>query len=184
MKKAAPLFADGEKVFARAGAEDGVKVGVEAQIVGAQTKGGKRPHLGAATVLEVFPKMARLSLDDSAAAASGEKWISLDVAEGKPDPKPADVKKPAPGVKVALNATLLLVQAPRRAVRLKNNGAFGFTRCSVLIPGQRQTDFPSLPAGMSREILLEAFVVNPSAPALDNEVRLTCAQGSIALPAQ
>ena len=37
---------------------------------------------------------------------------------------------------------------------------------------------------MSREILLEAFVVNPSAPALDNEVRLTCAQGSITLPAQ
>ena len=181
VKKSAPLFADGDKTFARAGSEDGLKVGVELKVVGPQNKDGKRPLLGAATVLEVFPKMARLSLDDAAAHAPGERAVAL---ESVAEVKPVDTKKPAPGVKVALNAALNLVQEPRRAVRLKNNGSFTFTRCSVLIPGQRQADFASLPAGMSREIMLDAFAENRSAPVLDNQVRLTCAQGSITLPAQ
>ena len=181
--RTAPVFVDGEKTLARAGSEDGLKVGVELKVVGAQSNDGKHPLLGAATVLEVFPKMARLSLDAAAARAPGEKWVALDGPKAA-EVKPPTEKKPAPGVKVALNATLALVQLPRRAVRLKNNGGFTLTRCSVFIPGQRQADFASLPAGMAREIVLEQFSVSPSAPALDNEVKLSCAQGSITLPAQ
>lgn len=182
VKKSAAVFADGEKMLVRAGTEDGVKVGVELKIVGPAGADGKRPLLGTATVLEVFPKMARVSLDPAAASASGERSAALGaVAE---PPKPVDAKKPAPGVKVPLNAFLILVQEPGRAVRLKNNGSFGFTRCSVFIPGQRQADFKSLPAGMSREIMLDAFVENRGAPALNNEVQLRCAEGSITLPAQ
>jgi eukaryotic-like serine/threonine-protein kinase len=180
VKKSAPLFADGDKTLVRAGSDDGLKVGIELKIVGAPNKDGKHPLLGTATVLEVFPKMARLSLDDAAARAAGEKSAALSEAAAAV----VDTKKPAPGVKVALNALLNLVQDPVRAVRLKNTGAFAFTRCTVLIPGQRQVEFASLPAGMAREITLDKFGQNPSAAVLDNEVRLTCAQGSITLPAQ
>ena len=178
-------------MFARAGADDGVKVGVELMIVGAPTQGGKRPKLGAATVLEVFPKLARISLDAAAAGAPGERSVVLGGTPAAavkppevkgPEVKDAEVKKPAG--KVMLSAALNLVQDPRRAVRLRNNGSFAFTRCSVLIPGQRQADFASLPAGMSREIVLENFAENPSAAVLENQVRLTCAQGSITLPVQ
>jgi hypothetical protein len=185
--KSAELFNDGEKVLARAGSDDGLSVGVEVRIVGAAGLDGKRPLLGKATVLEVFPKMARLSLDEAAARATGEKSVALEVAVVKPAAPVVEVKRvdgPKPGVKVALNAQLNLVQEPKRAVRLKNNGSFTFTRCSVIIPGQRQADFASLPAGMSREIVLDHFVENTSAAALENQVRLNCAQGSITLPAQ
>ncbi len=98
----------------------------------------------------------------------------------------AAVKRTSPttGVRGPLNASMILVQEPSRAVRLKNNGSFSFTRCSILIPGQRQADFANLPAGMSREIVLANFADAPSAPVLENQVRLTCAQGSITLPAQ
>lgn len=101
-----------------------------------------------------------------------------------PPVQPPGETKAAPRAKGALSASLALVQLPKRAVRLKNTSGGAFTRCSVVIPGQRQVDFKSLPAGMSREINLDQFAENPAAPALDNQVRLTCAQGSITLPVE
>jgi serine/threonine protein kinase len=182
VKRAAALFADGEKLFVRAGSDDGLKIGVELKVVGAPTIDGKRPHLGAATVLEVFPKMARLNLDESAAGSTGDRFASLDL--GMPEVKPGAEKKPAPGVKVRLSATLQLVAAPKRAVRFKNTSNFTFTNCWITIPGQRKALVKSLPQGFERELVLEMFTVDRGAPDLNNEVRLDCTQGSLTLPAQ
>ncbi len=180
VEKDAAIFADGDKLFARAGTEDGLKVGIEVRIVGAQTNDGKRELLGRATVLEVFPKMARLSLDGPALKAPGERFVVLETAAAKP----ADAKRPAPGVKVGLNAALSLVELPVRAVKLKNNGTFTFNRCTVLVPGQQQIEFKTLGPGMARELVLSEFRQNPSADVLNNEVRLRCAQGSVTIAVQ
>ena len=83
-----------------------------------------------------------------------------------------------------LRATIQWVSTPQRAMRLKNVGSFPFSHCSVVVPGQLEAELKSLSPGFEREFVLSQFTADPRAPNLNNQVRLTCAQGSIFLPAQ
>ncbi len=106
------------------------------------------------------------------------------VEAAAPDAGAAVAPAPKPSGKARLNVTLALVSLPKRAVRLANLGKQTLTKCTVYIPGQRANGFKSLPGGMSREIGLELFNDDPTAPNLGNEVQMVCAQGSITLPAE
>src|SRR4051812_4307355 len=72
---AVELFVDKGDTFARAGSEQGLKVG-SALIVLGPTIGDtqERRRVGTATVLEVWGSLARVSLDADASKASGAKF--------------------------------------------------------------------------------------------------------------
>ena len=97
-KKVAELFVDGNKTYVRAGQGDGLVVGSTLVIVGAPQADGKRAQLGTGTVMEVFPKMSRVALDDAAGKAQGARFAALgDVkvtaAPTTDGPVPVQVKK-------------------------------------------------------------------------------------------
>lgn len=88
-KKMAELFVDGDKTYVRAGQGDALVVGSTLVIVGAPGSDGKRQQLGTGTVMEVFPKMARVALDEAAAGAQGPRFAALgDVKVTAPPPAP------------------------------------------------------------------------------------------------
>jgi hypothetical protein len=97
-KKVAELFVDGNKTYVRAGQGDGLVVGSTLVIVGAPQGDGKRAQVGTGTVMEVFPKMSRVALDEAAAKATGARFAALGdvkvtVAQAADGPVPVQVKK-------------------------------------------------------------------------------------------
>ncbi|MBL8920305.1 MAG: serine/threonine protein kinase [Myxococcaceae bacterium] len=94
VKKAVELFKDADKTYARAGTPEGLVVGQTLTIVSGPTADGKRTKLGTGTVMEVFPKMARLALDAEASAASGDRFVAIgEVKEVVAPSNALDVKK-------------------------------------------------------------------------------------------
>lgn len=94
VKKAVELFTDAGKTYARAGQPDGLVVGQTLVIVSGPLADGKRTRLGTATVMELFPKMARVALDDAAGKASGERFVAIgEVKAVAVESNAIDVKK-------------------------------------------------------------------------------------------
>ncbi len=94
VKKAVDLFTDADKIYARAGKPEGLVVGQTLVIVSGPQSDGKRTKLGSGTVMEVFPKMARLALDAEATKASGDRFVAIgEVKEVAAPSNALDVKK-------------------------------------------------------------------------------------------
>lgn len=183
---AADIFLDKGDTFVRAGSDDGLKKGAEVKVVGAAVDGNQRPHLGAATVLEVFPKLARLSLDASAARAPAPLFVVLAGAPASPNAPAATAPATGPhsSGKKRFSAELQLQWAPLKAVVVHNTSSFAWHGCTITIPGKQVFHQKGVPAGFKREFPLAQFAVEPSAADLQNEVRIACAEGQLTVPAK
>jgi len=182
VKKAVDLFADGDKLYVRAGKPEGLVVGQELVIVGPAKADKKRQKLGTATVMEVQGKLARVLLDPEANAVKGPRFASLDAA-GTPVAQPgaAATRSPALG---SMTGTLKLQTQPVWAVFLQNTSKFSWNACTLYAPGQRRMAFSSLIPGARREFALQSFVFDPTAPNLVNEVQVGCREGTFRIQAQ
>src|SRR5262245_61668053 len=81
------LFVDRGDTYVRAGSNQGIKVGAALTIVGDRIGDTQeRRVVGSASVLEVYPTIARVNLDKASQAVSGEKFARLAMAEEKPKP--------------------------------------------------------------------------------------------------
>ncbi|MDP1916289.1 MAG: serine/threonine-protein kinase [Myxococcales bacterium] len=183
VKKAVELFADGDKMYVRAGKPEGLVAGQELVIVGPKLEDGKRTKLGTATVMEVQGKLGRVLLDPDAAKATGARFASLDAAGSAPVAAVAATGVPA-GSKGQMSGLLKLQTQPIWAVFLQNTSKFTWNTCTLYAPGQRRMAFPSLIAGARREFALQSFVFDPTAPNLINEVQVGCKEGTFRIPAQ
>jgi hypothetical protein len=188
VKKSAELFADGDKLYVRAGKPEGLVAGQELIIVGAAQADGKSPKLGTATVMEVQGKIARVILDPDAAKASGTRLAALDASAGTVAPGAATTGTTAKPVPAAASGNMVgaltLQQQPVWAVFLTNKSKFEWKKCTMIAPGQRRMAFPSLLPGARREFAVNLFVFDPTLPNLGSEVQVTCKEGTIRIPAQ
>jgi eukaryotic-like serine/threonine-protein kinase len=185
VKRAAEVFADGDKTYARAGQPDGLVPGQELFIVGAPGADGRRTKLGKATVMEVQGKLSRLLLDGDSAKAAAPKFAALDASTGAGattgSTGTTTTVKPSGG-KGPMVGKLRLQTDPIWSVFLENTSTFGWTSCTLFAPGQRRYAFPSLIPGARREFPVSLFIFDPSAPQLGNEVMVNCKEGSVRLP--
>jgi serine/threonine-protein kinase len=188
VKKAVELFADGDKLYVRAGKPEGLVAGQELVIVGPPQNDGKRQKLGTATVMEVQGKLARVLLDPEAGKATGARFAALDVSSGAPagtgtgaQGTPSKGGAPAVG---SMTGLLKLQTQPIWSVYLTNTSKFSWNNCTLFAPGQRRMMFPSLVPGARREFPVNLFVFDPTAPNLVNEVQVACKEGTFRIQSQ
>ncbi|MCA2978835.1 MAG: hypothetical protein INH37_11155 [Myxococcaceae bacterium] len=186
VKRAAEVFADGDKTYARAGQPEGLVPGQELFVVGAPLADGRRTKLGKATVMEVQGKLARLLLDADAGRAPAPRFVSLDAGGGGSTAQGGPVVGPAAGRpsggRGPMTGKLKLQTAPIWSVFLENTSGYGWSACTLFAPGQRRYAFPSLISGARREFPVNLFVFDPAAPQLGNEVMVNCKEGSLRIP--
>jgi hypothetical protein len=96
------LFTDKGDTFVKAGAQHGVQVGVELTILGDKiATTDERRRVGVGTVMEVWPTLCRLALDDAAKAdKTAKRYVALSngkVVTGAPVKADAKPAKAEPG---------------------------------------------------------------------------------------
>jgi hypothetical protein len=98
VKKAAELFTNRTGTFLKAGTAQHLEVGMTIDVVGPKRKrlGDLRVLAGTATVLEVWPKLARVALDPDAASARNARFGSLPAGPRVRPPTRTPVASPAP----------------------------------------------------------------------------------------
>jgi hypothetical protein len=189
------LFTDRGDVFMRAGTNAGLQVGSEVTILGdkiANTE--ERRRIGVATVMEVWPTLSRLALDDAAKAdKAAKKYASLGPVPQKADAKPAPQAKradpavppppppPPPAAGGALSGHATFGGAgPWKLMRLWNDGDFSWSNCSLaLMPGNRVYNLSRLKGHDVESVGLSNFVWK--GPELDVEHKwldVKCTEGS------
>lgn len=106
-----------------------------------------------------------------------------------PPPPVAPVAPPpvAPPATRAAGSTLAgtgeaVTRGRQLAVAVANTSRQPWTRCTVVIPGRRSFSLGSVNAGFRREVLLESFAYDGSAPDLRHEMQVTCTEGSTRMP--
>ncbi len=166
------LFVDKGDTFARAGTDQGLKVGAAVTVLG-PTIGDtqERRRVGTATVLEVWESLSRVSLDAEASKESGPKFLEL--GKGKA-PKAAGAPED-PAAKVGLKGRATL-RGPR--LTLYNDSGSAWTECELRLPSNRRYILKSLAAHDSEGIMLLRFAqdgVPRDLPA--DSVKVKCDQG-------
>ena len=186
------LFTDRGDVFVRAGTTAGAQVGAEVTILGdkiANTE--ERRRVGTGTVMEVWPSLARLALDDSAKAdKTAKRYVALNngrlVLGAAPKPPPraeakaegkGDARKPLPVPAPAAPAAAALGDA------LSGHATFGgagsWSNCTLaLMPGNRVYKMPRLRGHDAETVALSNF--EWKGPEMDVEhtsVDVRCTEG-------
>ncbi len=147
---AVELFTDRGETFIRAGSDQGIEMGVALDVFAG--KAGARKKAGTATVMEVFPALARVSLDAAAAAAAekGPRFVLLPQKDGVAPPPPPPPSSPAAPKRRPAGAGTDAVADPTQAdklighaeyggvgvwavVTLYNDSAFDWVDCSVTL---------------------------------------------------
>ncbi len=192
------VFVDRGETYVRAGTAMGLALGAQVTIWGEQIPTTKeRRRAGTATVMEVWPSLARINLDDSARAdKTAKKFASF---EGKargnapPPPPPAPPTPPAPPP-----APPVVAAAPERlpngilrghatfkgagpwmVLTLWNDEVFDWTKCNVALPGGLVYTLNNLRAGDHDSIALSNFVQQgPQKDVPRDSVTVRCTQGA------
>lgn len=200
------LFTDKGDVFIKAGTNAGAEVGTELTILGdkiANTE--ERRRVGTGTVMEVWPTLARLALDDAARAdKTAKKFVALlngKLVTGAPvkgDARPAKGKKEAAPAPAAAGAQAPAAApaapaggalqghatfggaGPWKLLRLWNDGTFSWSNCSLaLMPGNRVYKMPRLKAKDVESVALSNFEwKGPELDVTHTFVDVKCAEGS------
>lgn len=200
------LFVDKGDTFVKAGSQHGVQVGAEVTILGdkiATTE--ERRRVGVGTVMEVWPTLCRLALDDAAKAdKTAKRYIALNngkVVTGAPvkaDAKPAkgeargDGKKPLavppppPNSAAASAGGGLSGHAtfggagPWKILRIHNDGDGSWSSCRLaLMPGNRVYKMPRLRGHDQETVALSNFVWQGPEIDVDHTwVDVQCSEGS------
>ncbi len=181
----AELFVDKGDTFARAGSEQGLKVGSAVTVLG-PTIGDtqERRRVGTATVLEVWDSLARVSLDADATKESGTKFVELPKGGAKakaaagasgstaspaaPEEQPSGSGK---SLKGRASAT-----GPR--ITLYNDSNAAWTNCELRLPSNRRYILKQLGPHDSEGIMSLRFVQDgvPRDLPMDS-VNVKCDQG-------
>jgi hypothetical protein len=161
----AEIFVDRGETYVRAGTAQGLKVGSEIAIVGPTIGGGtERRAFGSATVLEVWEKLARVSLNAAAKAEKGEKFAQVagaTAAKG-PSAKPAELSKPPDAPQADATPSLKGRASSSGAGKLRritvyNDGNTLWTNCDVRLPNNKHYVVPKLAGGASEGIMFFRF---------------------------
>lgn len=190
------LFTDRGDLFVKAGTNHGVQVGASLTILGDRIGNtAERRRVGTATVMEVWPTLSRVVLDDAAKAdKAAKKYVALSQGkvveappEGAPGAAPARPEKaekpagapPAGAVELKGHATFGGA-GPWKVLRLWNDGAYSWSSCNVaLMPGNRAYKMPRLKARDVESIALSNFVwKGPELDVTHTWVDVRCAEGS------
>jgi eukaryotic-like serine/threonine-protein kinase len=195
------LFTDRGDLFIKAGSNNGLQVGSELTILGDKIAGtDERRRVGVATVMEIWPTLARLALDDAAKAdKAAKKFASLTApAPAAKAPPPAQVKAekkdaaaapsvpppPPPAAGGALSGHATFGGAgPWKLLRLWNDGDSSWSNCSLaLMPGNRVYKMPKLKAHDVESVALSNFVWKGPEVDVDHTwLDVKCAEGSAKL---
>ncbi|XXF77885.1 protein kinase [Myxococcaceae bacterium GXIMD 01537] len=180
------MFQDGKEHFVRAGSNRGLEVGARVPVVGPAVKPGKHRRLGEATVLEVWPMLARVSLDEEARAATGKRFAVLPdapVAPPPPEPAPAVAATPPPAAPAPARHALVGRASfsglgPFRKVTLFNTDTRTWNGCKVVLLGRRSYAFGALAPGGQRGALLRDFHIDAQVPFVEKgRLRVLCEEG-------
>ena len=171
------------------GSDQGLEMGSVLTVVGPPVKGSKRRRLGEATVVEVWPALARVSLDASARAEHGKHFAVLPEAPVKPEsvaePVAAAQAEPAVAAAPAVDAKKPLVGraslsgvGPFREVTLFNSDTRTWNGCKIALRGRRSYNFGALAPGGQRGALVREFRIDAHVPYLQGaRVRVLCDEG-------
>jgi serine/threonine-protein kinase len=188
-KSVVGMFQDGQEHFVRVGSKQGLEMGSVLTVVGPPVKGGKRRKLGEATVVEVWPVLARVSLDAGARSESGKHFAVLPEAPVKPEAPvepvvaeavPAEAPAPAASeVKKGLVGRASFTGVgPFRKIVLFNTDTRTWNGCKVALRGRRSYDFGALAPGGKRGALVREFRIDAQVPFLPaGRVHLRCDEG-------
>jgi eukaryotic-like serine/threonine-protein kinase len=178
------VFSDKGKAFIRAGSDQGLTVGMSVAIVGEKMdSAGQRRTVGTATIMEVWPAMSRVSLDDAARAAQGKKLARI-VSVGEPSRVPAADPWVAfagdGGAEVLKGHAALAGAGPEIAHKMViyNDDARPWTNCELRLPDNKRYLLRRLRAGDSETIML--FHFDQDGPAYDrpiDSVMVRCSEG-------
>ncbi len=170
----AEVFADKGETYIRAGSSQGVGLGTSLSVVGPDD----RKVLGTATVLEVFPGMARVSLDDAATKASGKKYVRLTAAKQTTSAPSGGDAAPAAGGLIGHAAFSGVGPAVGHKVVVYNDGAVEWTHCDLRLPTNLHYLLERLPAKQSESIMV--FKFKQDGAAYDrpiDSITVKCSQG-------
>lgn len=176
------VFADRGDVFMRAGANAGLTVGVAVVILGDPIPTThERRHVGTATVMEVWPSLARLSLDEAAKAdKTAKKFAAVEKRPPplapSPPPLPPTAMQPASGL---VGHATFNGAGRWKLLILSNDEAKGWTRCALRLPGNLVYLLDSLAGGDHESIALSNFELKgPERDLPIDFVTVSCLQGS------
>lgn len=195
------VFVDRGETFVRAGSDAGLQRGTSVVVVG---KGGKR--LGTATVMETWPALARVSLDEAARGdKSPVKYVTVGatrspaVAPPPPSPpppppppsSPGAVRRPLPsatGTAAETTGSVLKGHATYggagrwTAIQLFNDSTIDWTECTLLLlPLESRYALAKLVA-QDHELIARSNFDNPDFDREPTAVRVTCRQGEAKFP--
>ena len=195
----AEVFVDRNETYMRAGVNDGLRIGMTVTVFGdliATTKEHRR--IGTATVMELWPSLARLNLDEASRAATGKKFAGVEggglaaVPPPAPPPAPAPRTPPAPAPPPSRSGQLAGRALYRgvghwMALQLVNNDPFPWNNCLIELPGRLFYNLSGLRSGDHETIARSNF--RQEGRDLDipvTWVRVTCAEGAstFALPGE
>ena len=182
------VFVDKGDVFIRAGSNAGVQKGDQVTILGdliATTT--ERRRAGTAVVMEVWPTIARVSLDEAARAVSGKKMAVLEregppAAPAAPAPAP-NAPAPPPPPPTARPSGLLghatfRGAGPWKLLQLTNDGPFAWNNCRLGLPGALYYSLAQLKAGDHEAVALSNFVREGKERDVPiTNVKVTCVEG-------
>lgn len=195
------LFVDRGDTFLRAGSASGLAVGTTVTVLGDKiAKTEERRRVGTATVMEVWPSLARVALDDAARAdKAAKKFVSLGPAKAaaaQPPPpppppppaadtgrKPLGAAPPPPpsgntaGGPLKGHATFKGA-GPWKLLGLFNDENFQWTNCLLTLPGNLTYKLASLRANDRESIALSNFQQHgPEIDTPQTSVTVKCAEG-------
>jgi len=170
------VFLDRGETYVRAGTAQGLELGAQVTIWGdliATTT--ERRRAGTATVMEIWPSLARINLDEAARTdKTAKKLASFDAkrrpAAPPPPPAPAPTAgqppppAPPPAAPARLPNNVLRGHAaykgagPWMVLTLWNDEQFDWNKCSVSLPGGLVYTLKYLRAGDHESIALSNFV--------------------------
>jgi hypothetical protein len=197
------VFVDRNETYIRAGSASGLELGSMVTIWGDLIPTTKeRRRAGTATVMEIWPSLARINLDDAAKSdKAAKKFATFEpkrrggaaaqptpppapppaAAAPPPPPPPAAAPKPAaptPGGIIKGHARFKGA-GPWMVLTLWNDEAFDWTKCQLSLPGGLIYTLNLLKAGDHESIALSNFVQQgPERDIPRESVTVRCLQGA------
>jgi hypothetical protein len=187
----AEVFVDRGETYVRAGSEQGLLRGQSIAVLGA-----KRAQVGTATVMEVWPSLARINLDDRARSdKSSTKFVvvgakgeptppppppppSSSAAQPPPPPPPPPVAPPPPASTGFRGHATFKGAGRWKLLGLTNDTQEKWTRCTVtLLPTNSSYVLPEL-APQDRESIAWSNFAPQNYDVEPSSVRVACAQGN------
>ena len=194
------LFVDKGDTYVRAGSDSGLQRGTSLNVI---AKGGKR--IGAAIVMEVWPALARVNLDESARAdKSPSKYVTVAkaAAPAVPEPSAPPPPPPAPAAQNELKRVPAVAASPAAppspaglkgfakyagvgpwtALQVFNENNFDWTHCNVTMMPMASSYFMQYLRAGDHEMIGRSNFSNRDYDGDPTSVRLKCAQGEGTIP--